>query len=697
MKTGYLAHLAPNNASWTLCIAVLDPPYLTLTPRLSSSSFADELNSSIPVTRLFDLSSCSSTRGISDVRLGPETPQPIVPNYDGSEGDKDNAHVFEIELHGGVREFFASATLKERSAWVSAIWDIVLSRPNQDICLDAISPVLSSPGIDVAAETGTPTMLDGDLRLQPPLRVVNGTASRLSGNSSAYEGTLRNHDERSISLHDAPISPGIDATTSPSAVGSGVTSTSGRLYDHEGSMTGDLLMTSSLTSPTSNPDEEFPFPLPKRLSRSKLDVHNIRTRPGVELNDGDDPMESWRPFNGRTNPPVSTRSFDTAIHNIRYDGVPPSASLSPFARRRMSKNSKLTSASSYSSRTNAFTSASEATGTLTPSTFSTRISQISPDHVITTHQMNPPPLPSKDQDFPFPPIHRVTEQTTVPTRSENESRHDNQNPDLSSSTHMRRKLDSVIAMLNELLHHSASSVLANASARDSLANELNEIALLLDSVVSRFNNVDPTTYSNPPPRKRATLEDDSSVKTVLERLDNINETLQEYRNCHASSMDRSSDEAFNVILERLDELKLSEYLPPSSGEENIISELAAIHAKLDSLTMLCQHATECARKENVIPPPSRGHVAKSILSDPQPSMPLQRSLSVFAGRGRKRATKPVLSSAEVSDIRSDGFTLFNDKIACRLIRNRPYRILEITTWMGRFDEFPVSECPPIYR
>lgn len=653
MKTGYLAHLTPNKTSWTQCIAVLDPPYLTLTPISSSSSSTNELSSSISVTRLFDLSNCSNTRSISDVKLGPDIPKPIVPTYVGGEGDKDSAYVFEIELDGGAQEFFASATLKERGGWVSAIWDIILSSPSHDYCLDTIAPGPSSPHVDANTETGTPTMFDGDLRLQPPLRVVNGTASHLSCNSSAYEGSLGEDRERIVSPQDHSVSSsGRGTMAGLSAVGSDNASASGRSHDREELMTTTMTSDLSTTTSASDPDEEFPYPLPKHLGRNKVNAHTVRARPGIELSDGDDPTESWRPFNNRKNI-SSSHSLSSASHDTRYDGLLPSTSLNPFARRRMSKNEKTASAAGNALPTALFalgTSASETTETLTPSTLATRVSQISPDYFSETHQTSPPTPPSKDQDLPS--IHRVMEQKVVPSESQNESRQNHQDSDSASSSQLHGQLKTVVAMLDELLQRSASSALATASANDSFETKLNQIALLLDSVVSRVKNIDSTTFLNLPPRRRATSEVDLSAETIMERLDSIRRKFPD-RSERATPQDHSSEEMskmLNVILEHLDDLKRHKRFLPSAEGEKFTSELARIHAKLDSLAESYQRAaTKSAPEENDVPPASDPN---SVLSEPQPSVPLQRSLSVFDARSRRRSTMPTAPSVEVSGTKS---------------------------------------------
>ena len=659
-KTGYLAHLATNKASWAQCIAILDPPYLTLTPRSSSSSSTNELNSSISVTRLFDLSSCSNTRTISDGRLGPGTPKPILPNYEGGdEGDADDAYVFEIELDGGVREFFASRTLKDRGAWVSAIWDIIISRPSQDHCVNSRTPVLPSPEIGGDTGTGTPTMLDGDLGLQPPLRVVNGAASRLSGNSSIYEETLRKHQEQSISPQDDTISsPGSYAMTGSSAVESGITSMTGYFYDREDiTSANDLLTATSYLSPILDSDEELPYPVPERLRQSKFDADTVRARSGIELNDGDDYTESWRPSNSQTNPSSSSRSNDTPSHEILYNNVPPSASLSPFARRRMSKNSKAASPVSPTSLFPSGISADETNGTLTPSTLAAGISKMHSEHSVNAPQTNLPSLPRKDQALPS--IHQIIDRTVLPSESEGESRRNYRNPDPVSSNQIHGKLETIIAMLGELLHRSDSSVAANAPAIGSLETKLDEMALLLNSVVSRFNNIEPTAFSNLLPRQPTVLEDDgTTAKTILERVDKIHTTLQTYRSEHVKSMNRFSEKAskavgLDIIVERLDDLKLSQrFPPPPTGEMTPTNELASIHAKLDDLlTSLPQRAVEGTRKGDDLLGTSQEHSTSSVVSDHQPTVPLQRSLSVFDARGRRELKTSTLPSVEVSETR----------------------------------------------
>ena len=42
----------------------------------------------------------------------------MIPNIAG----QSDAHVFEMELEGGIKERFAAGSAKDRGAWVSKIW-----------------------------------------------------------------------------------------------------------------------------------------------------------------------------------------------------------------------------------------------------------------------------------------------------------------------------------------------------------------------------------------------------------------------------------------------------------------------------------------------------------------------------------------------------------------------------------------------
>lgn len=114
-KTGHLAYLSDSNI-WIQCVAVLDPPLLTLTPSSTSNP------ETIIVTRLIDLSTSRVASRISSSQVDPSVPASFVITSGSVTLDKVEGHLFEIQLDGGTKELFAAASASERAAWTSAVW-----------------------------------------------------------------------------------------------------------------------------------------------------------------------------------------------------------------------------------------------------------------------------------------------------------------------------------------------------------------------------------------------------------------------------------------------------------------------------------------------------------------------------------------------------------------------------------------------
>lgn len=378
VKTGSLGHLSPNQVLWTPCTAALNPPYLTLTPKSTSSPASGQYrpsDSTTPVTRLFDLTTCSNARSISIDRLGPHAAHPLVSPDDNRQPghiEGDEAHVFEVELDGGVKEYFSANTTKDRGAWVSAIWDIILAR--QDLPSPSGSPRGTlGLGSDVEGNsTGTPVLNILDSRLDPPLRVMNGAASRLSGLSSNEPSMIGELGQTFPLSRFTLSSPDSSATIKPSPHISDSVSprstafvsnsdaclappsrTSSRLQSpsqQSSDLTDSRLATSSyqdvwsssspiildsdrlseytdITSPISAPsglitspqleDEELPYPTPPHPP-SLTSTSPLSGKGGsdasfrrVALKDGDDAVESWRPEVSPTNTNISPAPVKT--------------------------------------------------------------------------------------------------------------------------------------------------------------------------------------------------------------------------------------------------------------------------------------------------------------------------------------------------------------------------------------------------
>ena len=76
------------------------------------------------MTRLFDLGGCEEVHSVPMGMLDDMGISSDTGFVEGGEKEGE-AYVFEIELAGGVKERFAAGSIKERGAWVSAIWSVI--------------------------------------------------------------------------------------------------------------------------------------------------------------------------------------------------------------------------------------------------------------------------------------------------------------------------------------------------------------------------------------------------------------------------------------------------------------------------------------------------------------------------------------------------------------------------------------------
>ncbi|TFK54483.1 hypothetical protein OE88DRAFT_1200674 [Heliocybe sulcata] len=106
-------------AVWSSCTATLFPAYILLT------SFSTQNN---PLSRTVSLAGCTDVRSINMNDLM-EDDKAMLPSSSGGVGDDRSREprVFELLFDSSRKEIFASSSVKERAAWVSAIWDAILN------------------------------------------------------------------------------------------------------------------------------------------------------------------------------------------------------------------------------------------------------------------------------------------------------------------------------------------------------------------------------------------------------------------------------------------------------------------------------------------------------------------------------------------------------------------------------------------
>ncbi|KAI0317198.1 hypothetical protein OF83DRAFT_1172193 [Amylostereum chailletii] len=119
LHSGEILHLSrPSPVSspilpvWMPCSAVLHSTHMLLTCPTAHG---------VPSTEVISLSSCTDARSISSRNMDAQE-QALLPAM----GDAGTPHVFEISFVGKESQRFAAPTVKERTAWVSAVWDAVL-------------------------------------------------------------------------------------------------------------------------------------------------------------------------------------------------------------------------------------------------------------------------------------------------------------------------------------------------------------------------------------------------------------------------------------------------------------------------------------------------------------------------------------------------------------------------------------------
>ncbi|KZT29009.1 hypothetical protein NEOLEDRAFT_691090 [Neolentinus lepideus HHB14362 ss-1] len=108
-------------AVWSSCTATLFPAHITLT------SFTAQNN---PLSRTVSLVGCTDVRSINLNELE-ESDRSMLPSGSVVNDGTREPRVFELSFDGSRKEIFASPSVKERAAWVSAIWDAILNTQDQ--------------------------------------------------------------------------------------------------------------------------------------------------------------------------------------------------------------------------------------------------------------------------------------------------------------------------------------------------------------------------------------------------------------------------------------------------------------------------------------------------------------------------------------------------------------------------------------
>lgn len=116
LHTGALLHLSPPTTAssptilpvWIPCDAVLHRSHLLLTSATTQG---------IPRTDVVSLRACTDVKSLTPGEIGIEQ-RAMLPAMENSK----NPRVFELIYDGKEKQLFAAPTVKDRAAWVSAIW-----------------------------------------------------------------------------------------------------------------------------------------------------------------------------------------------------------------------------------------------------------------------------------------------------------------------------------------------------------------------------------------------------------------------------------------------------------------------------------------------------------------------------------------------------------------------------------------------
>ncbi|KAK7676865.1 hypothetical protein QCA50_020201 [Cerrena zonata] len=97
---------------WTSCTAVLHPSHILVTWHSSHGN---------PSTSMVTLAHCTDVKSLALTDLE-DTERSLLP----SDASITEPKTFELQFEGRAREKFAANSIKERAAWVNAIWDAIL-------------------------------------------------------------------------------------------------------------------------------------------------------------------------------------------------------------------------------------------------------------------------------------------------------------------------------------------------------------------------------------------------------------------------------------------------------------------------------------------------------------------------------------------------------------------------------------------
>jgi len=115
LQTGALLHLSPPTTAsspilpvWIPCDAVLHRSHILLTSATTQG---------IPRTDVVSLRACTDVKSLAPGEIGIEQ-RAMLPAMENS----TNPRVFELIYDGKEKQLFAAPTVKDRAAWVSAVW-----------------------------------------------------------------------------------------------------------------------------------------------------------------------------------------------------------------------------------------------------------------------------------------------------------------------------------------------------------------------------------------------------------------------------------------------------------------------------------------------------------------------------------------------------------------------------------------------
>ncbi|KAF8322134.1 hypothetical protein DL93DRAFT_2071914 [Clavulina sp. PMI_390] len=659
VRTGTLFHLTTSQDSWTTCHAVLEPPFLRITPNLASQHQYSPLASTI--TRIFDLSTCHAARPVSFSSLGSHAPRLRLLDHDDGRGGYDGVgenDVFILELQEGASEFFASSDASEREGWLH---DICPAIPvHEDLYIPSRSPVEIRNGPESATprpgaysnvyfRTSSFTLPDPmplqqhdraypDLGPHDSKPTIQGTYESSPTTSDLFN-PFRNAPAGSQVLSKFRQSrPGTHASHDDSAQSRSSSSGlwSGPLNSERCDSTSEY---TDITTPISvqsgpgsmkaNDDDKAPDVTSFSINSSRLISGSLSRRLTSPDPDEDDTPElsSWRALATPT------------LHTI---SVIPGGAVSPFSRRRSQKmlgrppseNEQLiitpTAPSNVAAGPHAMELAAQS-----KETYKVNRSYIPP--------LELPLLPSLSAtEDPVDPIPEA--QSTNPSKIDSSK----PNPIAMTDTPLEdRRLNEVVARLYQFLQMSSSSIQANTNKIAAYGEKLEEIVRLVRIGDGRH----PPVHQTPPiqtlgdlPRSR-NLPNDPSYTDILARIDDLSRQFVTIPLLSASTDSK-------LILEKLEELRLQQNQAgrtPMDSNDGVLSDISIrLNALMqvmrriadkDSAASLAIDNWTTAMVDDATPVISASILSRSIASS-------QRAPS--AGRSSTMVSQASVFSREVS-------------------------------------------------